>query len=110
MFAAAFAQKMHETCEPFADACAFFLMDSGLGGGGSGLAQNWDLFKDFSSPRPWLLAGGIGPDNARAAVEACGPGGLDCNSGVEQAPGIKDEHKLRKLMANLNTIKSGAIR
>lgn len=98
-----FAELLHAACEPFADACSLFLMDSGLGGGGSGLAQDWSLLKNFSPSRPWLLAGGIGPDNAGLVRETCRPSGLDCNSGVESAPGLKNESKLRQLMMNLYT-------
>ena len=102
---ASLANALQKTCEPFADVCAYFLMDSGLGGGGSGQTQNWDRLDGFASPLPWLLAGGIGPDNAADALRACPASGLDCNSGVEQAPGIKDEQKLRRLMAGLGSVR-----
>lgn len=100
---AEFSGLLQAACEPFAEVCSLFLMDSGLGGGGSGQAQDWSLLKGFTSPRPWLLAGGIGPENAGQALEVCRPSGLDCNSGVESAPGIKDKGKLRQLMKNLYT-------
>ena len=38
----------------------------------------------------WLLAGGMSPANFRQALTACRPDGVDCNSGVEDAPGQKD--------------------
>ena len=41
-------------------------------------------------PHPWLLAGGMSPANFRQALTACRPDGVDCNSGVEDAPGQKD--------------------
>ena len=47
--------------------------------------------------RRLFLAGGIGPDNARRAVEAARPYAIDVCSRVESAPGIKDLELLRRL-------------
>ncbi len=47
--------------------------------------------------RRTFLAGGIGPDNARRAVEAARPWAIDVCSRVELAPGIKDLELLRRL-------------
>jgi indole-3-glycerol phosphate synthase len=43
-----------------------------------------------------VLAGGLGPDNVRAAVEAVQPWAVDAASGLEAAPGIKDPDKVRR--------------
>lgn len=43
-----------------------------------------------------LLAGGLGPDNVRAAIAAVAPWGVDVCSRVERAPGVKDEGMLRR--------------
>lgn len=72
-----------------ADGCAMFLLEAGLDGGGGGQPQDWTRLAGLAAPRPWLLAGGLGPANVAAAVAACGPDGLDFNSGVEEAPGKK---------------------
>jgi len=42
-----------------------------------------------------LLAGGLGPDNVRAAIEAVRPWAVDASSSLEVAPGIKDHARLR---------------
>ncbi len=57
---------------------------------GSGIAWDWST-KPLAAPdEKWLLAGGLTPDNVRAAVDAASPWGVDVSSGVEQSRGIKD--------------------
>lgn len=59
--------------------------------GGNGLAFDWQLLagrKYWSVP--WMLAGGLTPDNAAEAVLRTGTRQLDVSSGVENAPGVKD--------------------
>jgi phosphoribosylanthranilate isomerase len=48
-----------------------------------------------------VLAGGLSPENAAAAVAATGTRAIDVNSGVESAPGRKDATKLAALRAAL---------
>ena len=45
-------------------------------------------------PRPYFLAGGLNTDNIRLALARCAPAGLDLNSGVEDAPGVKNAAKM----------------
>ena len=52
------------------------------------------LLKTRAFRRPFFLAGGLGPSNLREALEATHPFGVDLNSGVESAPGIKDRTQL----------------
>jgi phosphoribosylanthranilate isomerase len=63
-----------------------------------GTGEVWD-YEAASGLAGWrvFLAGGIGPDNARRAVEAARPWGIDVCSRVESAPGIKDPELLRRL-------------
>jgi phosphoribosylanthranilate isomerase len=59
------------------------------GFGGGGQAAPWPLVARHAR-RPFLLAGGLTPDNVAAAVTATRPAGVDVASGVESAPGQKD--------------------
>ena len=58
--------------------------------GGLGLTFDWNLLADWRAPLPWGLAGGLNPGNAAAAVRISGAELLDCSSGVETTPGVKD--------------------
>lgn len=64
--------------------------------GGTGAA--WDYGAVRGGPQERLfLAGGLGPDNVRQAVETARPWGVDVCSRVESAPGLKDIELLRRL-------------
>lgn len=61
--------------------------------GGSGLSFDWQLLKANQSRQPIMLAGGLNPDNVSQAL-GLPVTGLDLNSGLESAPGIKDADKV----------------
>ena len=63
--------------------------------GGNAAAFDWRMLEGFSSPKPWLLAGGLNPANVADALAASGTGGVDVSSGVESAPGKKDSDLIR---------------
>ncbi|MBO6604044.1 MULTISPECIES: phosphoribosylanthranilate isomerase [Paracoccaceae] len=67
--------------------------DAGLPGG-NGLAFDWRLIAGRRWPVPWMLAGGLTPQNAALAVEMTGATQVDVSSGVESAPGVKDAAKI----------------
>ncbi|MEJ6397107.1 phosphoribosylanthranilate isomerase [Yoonia sp. 208BN28-4] len=58
--------------------------------GGNGLAFDWQLIAGRRWPVPWMLAGGLTPDNVAEAVRLTGAAQVDVSSGVESAPGVKD--------------------
>ena len=70
--------------------------------GGTGVSFKWELARPVAGLLPVLVAGGIGPGNAATALATSGAWGIDVNSGVEAAPGIKDEGLLRGLFAAVN--------
>lgn len=63
--------------------------------GGHGVTMDWSLLEGFDPGVPWLLAGGLTPDNVEAAITATGATAVDVSSGVESAPGLKDEDLIR---------------
>ena len=79
----------------------FFLVDTGAvsGFGGSGKSFDWSLLKTHPLPRPFFLAGGLGPENLAPAIRRTRPYAVDLNSGLESAPGIKDIALAEKCLA-----------
>lgn len=66
--------------------------------GGWGEAFDWTLLTGAEISRPWLLSGGLTPANVRAAVSASGAGAVDVSSGVESAPGVKDNALIARFL------------
>lgn len=69
--------------------------------GGTGQAIDWRLLRHFRPACPWLLAGGLSPDNVLTALSQVQPDGIDLSSGVEIAPGDKDLAKVQQLFVAL---------
>jgi phosphoribosylanthranilate isomerase len=63
-------------------------------GGGHGAAFDWKILSGRSFVKPWLLAGGLTPDNVARAIALSGAQMVDVSSGVESAPGVKDAAKI----------------
>lgn len=68
--------------------------------GGNALAFDWGLIAGRDWPLPWLLAGGLNPDNVAEAVARTGARQVDVSSGVEVAPGVKDADLIRAFIDN----------
>ncbi|WP_449043826.1 phosphoribosylanthranilate isomerase [Paracoccus versutus] len=67
--------------------------------GGNGLAFDWRLLAGRQILKPWLLAGGLTPENVAEAIRLTRAPGIDVSSGVESAPGIKDPQRIRNFIA-----------
>ena len=67
--------------------------------GGNGRPFDWSLTRDFHAPAPWLLSGGLDPNNVAEAIALSGARGVDVSSGVESAPGVKDPARIRAFVA-----------
>ena len=67
--------------------------------GGNGLAFDWLLIAGRQWQRPWMLAGGLTPENVRDAVRLTGALQVDVSSGVESAPGVKEAARIAAFVA-----------
>lgn len=68
--------------------------------GGNGLAFDWRLLAGRKYWRkPWMLAGGLTPENVGEAIRLTGARQVDVSSGVESAPGVKDAGLIREFLA-----------
>jgi len=67
--------------------------------GGNAAAFDWSVMQGAEVPVPWLLAGGLTPDNVARAIAVSGAPGVDVSSGVERARGVKDPALIRAFVA-----------
>lgn len=88
----------------------YFLFDTKCPSvGGSGQQFDWTVLADYVGKTPFLLSGGIGPDDAERLRQAFASGGfparkcagIDLNSRFELAPGLKDINKLKSFIESL---------
>lgn len=82
------------------DATDLVLLDAASEGyGGSGQVFDWSLARAAKAyGKRIVLAGGLTPENVAGAVRDVRPYGVDVASGVERAPGIKDEERMRRFV------------
>ena len=93
--------------QPYEGIVDYFLFDAkGKSVGGNGEKFNWDVLSAYNGSTPFLLSGGIGPDDATNVKAFHHPKciGIDLNSRFELSPGLKDVAKLKEFMFNLNKI------
>lgn len=103
-----------ELAGEYAEAADILLFDAkpppGAGRpGGNGVAFDWGLLADYKGDTPYLVAGGLTPENVKEAVKAQKNAaaflGVDVSSGVESEPGVKDETLVE---AFVSAVKSGS--
>jgi phosphoribosylanthranilate isomerase len=78
--------------------------------GGNGVPFDWRLLAGLVLARPWILSGGLNPDNVADAIASSGARAVDVSSGVERAPGVKDIDAIRAFVANARYDGAGAAR
>jgi phosphoribosylanthranilate isomerase len=76
--------------------------EKGILPGGNAMKWNWKDAVDFGEHFPFILAGGLTPDNVSDAIAASKPDAVDVSSGVEFSPGKKDIQKTRAFIQNVN--------
>lgn len=73
--------------------------------GGNGFAFDWRLIAGQDWDVPWMLAGGLTPENVGEAIRLTGASQVDVSSGVEEQPGKKD---LARMAAFVRAARAGA--
>lgn len=89
----------------YADCVDYFLFDTKCKTvGGSGEQFDWSVLEAYDGDIPFLLSGGIGPDDAERVRNFHHPQciGIDLNSRFESEPGFKDVAALRQFINQLN--------
>lgn len=66
--------------------------------GGNGLSFDWRLVAQRRWLRPWMLAGGLTPQNVAEAIRLTNARQVDVSSGVESAPGVKNAALIRSFV------------
>ena len=75
--------------------------------GGSGEQFDWSMLDQYDGSLPYLLSGGIGPDDAERVKDFLAPGkhpmciGIDLNSRFEDEPGVKNIEKLKTFISKI---------
>lgn len=68
--------------------------------GGNAQKLDWSMLHDWYPPFPWMLAGGLNPENVEEAVTLTGAPAVDVSSGVESAPGVKSPEAIKRFIQN----------
>ena len=92
------------TYKKYEDCVDYFLFDTQCKTvGGSGQQFDWSMLDDYDGDKPFLLSGGIGPDDAERIKQFNHPRlmGIDLNSRFETEPALKDVEKLRNFIEQI---------
>jgi phosphoribosylanthranilate isomerase len=86
-----------------------FLVDTRDAGryGGTGKRADWELATRLGKSHPLILAGGLGIGNIGEALSAVAPRAVDINSGCERTPGIKDHHRMKRIIGLIRNEEKG---
>jgi len=99
----------------YAPVCDWLMFDAkppkGVAGtlpGGNALAFDWRILaggrgEAVSAGRPWMLSGGLTPENVGEALELSGAEAVDVSSGVEYKPGVKSLERIAAFLAAAST-------
>jgi len=90
--------------KPYEDCVDYFIFDTKCPTvGGSGAQFDWSVLEAYNGNKPFLLSGGIGPDDAERVRAFHHPQciGIDLNSRFETAPGVKDVDLLRTFIQHI---------
>jgi phosphoribosylanthranilate isomerase len=91
----------------YEDLVDFFLFDTaGKNPGGNGFAFDWEILSNYQEKKPFLLSGGIGPDDVKKILTFKHPQciGIDLNSRFEDEPGVKNISKIKMFIETIKHI------
>lgn len=95
-----------EQTEAYSLSCRFFVFDAyGAGYGGNGIRFNWEKLQSYKGDTPFLLSGGIEPEDVVTLKALKHPhlAGFDINSKFEIQPGEKDIIKVKRFISTLRS-------
>lgn len=86
------------------------LFDAAVSGqyGGTGQSFDWQILPS-TLVRPWVLSGGLKPENIVSAIRQSNALAIDVCSGVEQSTGVKDKQKMQDLMSAISTFSTWSV-
>lgn len=93
-----------QQCSAYSGACDYYVFDTKTPlYGGSGKQYDWSVLNEYTGNTPFLLSGGIGPEDAERLLAFSHPmlAGIDLNSRFEEVPGRKDISKLETILNNI---------
>jgi phosphoribosylanthranilate isomerase len=77
--------------------------------GGTGQTFDWAIIDRLQLKKTFLLAGGLDIDNIREALEQVRPYGVDANSGLEDAPGLKNHTLIQRFITAVRTFEADGL-
>ncbi|WP_373740767.1 phosphoribosylanthranilate isomerase [Neisseria sp.] len=100
------AADITRAAEQYPDARAL-LLDAYVDGeyGGTGESFDWTLLP-AGFQTPWILAGGLTPDNVAEALRVSGAKAVDVSGGVESAAGVKSAEKMAAFLVQAKAVKA----
>jgi phosphoribosylanthranilate isomerase len=102
------AFQFHKT-KVYEGIAEYFLFDTKTNvPGGSGEKFNWEILNKYKGDTPFLLSGGIKPEDVGEIKKIEHPqlAGMDLNSGFEDESGLKNIKKLKKFIEEIHTLRT----
>ena len=62
---------------------------------------DWTILKDVRPRKPWMLSGGLTPENVGLALSVLSPDAVDVSSGVEETPGVKSPARMQAFVESV---------
>lgn len=73
--------------------------------GGNAVSFDWTLLAGRNWSLPWMLSGGLDPENVAESIRVSGASAVDVSSGVEDTPGVKDAGRIAAFLAAVKHVR-----